>query len=283
MRVAMIAAAAVAGGLASGPAQSSAAGGLPVVSQKEASAVSQTGATIEAGIDPQASATSYEILLECQNATRGTTCEPLTVGAQRQVGTLPADSAVHTVTAVMTGLQPGYLYKYDVIATNAAGREGYVGSGFITCPATGSCPPQPYLGGMSLWNIEGARRAAEEAPRLEAEREAKRKEAEERPAREAAEQAAKERAAREAGERAGREAATRTQALHDGKCVVPLLRGDSLAVAKRALRRDHCRLGRVTVARPSSHALVVGRQSIRSGRILAGGAKIALVLAPKHS
>jgi hypothetical protein len=56
---------------------------------------------------------------------------------------------------------------------------------------------------------EGATREANEAPRLEEEREAKAREEAERPAKEAAASAAKEREIREAGERAGQEAAAK--------------------------------------------------------------------------
>jgi hypothetical protein len=278
--------------LAFGPAPSVAASGeLPAVAPRVASQVTKTSATIEAGINPEGSQTSYEISLECQNAAQLDSCEPLTVAPQLQQGTIAAGVEEVIVTAPMIGLQPGYLYKYRVIATNAAGREGYVGSSFLTCPSSGPCGSQPTPGGESLWNIEGARRAGEEAPRLEAEREARHREEVERPVREAAEKAAHEREIREAGERAGREAAERSAreaaeraaALGHERCAVPRLHGDSLAAARRALRRVHCDLGRVTVPRSHHGALIVVRQSVRAGRIIAGGAKVAIVMAPKHS
>jgi hypothetical protein len=281
---------AVVGGLALWPAPSLAAGEKPEVTTRVASQVTTTSATIEAGINPEGSQTSYEISLECQSAAGGESCEPLTVGAQLQQGTIAAGLGETVVSAPMTGLQPGYLYKYDVIATNAAGREGYVGSSFLTCPASGQCRSQPVPGGESLSNIEGARREGEEAPRLEAEREARHREEEARPAKEAAEKAAHDREVREAGERTGREAAERsareaaerTAALRRQRCAVPRLRGDSLAAARRALHRVHCNLGKVTEPRSRHGALIVTRQSVRAGRILAGGAKVEVTLAPKH-
>jgi membrane protein involved in colicin uptake len=140
---------------------------------------------------------------------------------------------------------------------------------------------------LEAWNDEGAQRAAEEAPRLEAEREAKRKEEEERPVKEAAEKAAHEREVREAGERAGREAgerasreaAERATGSHAARCVVPRLRGDSLAAARRALQRLHCALGGVTAPHARRGTLVVARQSVHAGRELAGGAKVSITLA----
>jgi hypothetical protein len=145
--------------------------------------------------------------------------------------------------------------------------------------------------GNETWGGEGAQRAAEEAPRLEAEREAKHREEAERPAKEAAEKATDEREIREAGERAGREAAERASreaaeraaALHRESCVVPRLRGDSLAAARRVLHRAHCELGRVTAPRAHRGALVVGGQSLRAGRTVADDAKVAITLAPKRS
>jgi hypothetical protein len=251
-----------------------AASKAPEVGNLVASHVSTTGATIEVPINPEGGATSYEIWLECQSPqANNQDCEPLTVGPQRQQGVLSAGAETKIVTNAVTGLQPGYLYKYGVIATNSAGREGYLGAGFITCSQE-SCPSQPYLPGESLWVFEGAKKAAEEAPRLEAEREAKQREAEERPAKEAAERSLREREIREAGERAGREEAKR----HATACVVPRLKGDWLREARHALRRAHCGLGRLTEPRDPHGPLVVAKQSIRSGSKLAAGSEVALTL-----
>jgi hypothetical protein len=256
---------------------------VPQLTLKVASAVAKTSATVEVEINPEGSEASYEIWLECQNAEPlSSACEPLSVAPQRHVGTLPVGATAQTVSAEMSGLQPGYLYRYGVIATNAAGREGYLGNGLITCPASGSCPAQPWLAGTPLWSIEGARHAAEEAPAREAEREARRREAEELGARQAGERAAWERAAREAGERAGREAAERAAA-SARRCVVPRLAGDSLSAARRSLSRAHCSLGRVTSPHGAHGALVVARQSVASGRTLIAGAKVALTLRPRRA
>lgn len=238
-----------------------AAAQVPEVGYMSASSVSTASATIEASINPESGETSYEIQLECQGPIASSqNCEPLTVGPQRLQGTLPAGFETKVVTDAVTGLQPGYAYKYRVIAANWAGREGFVGAGFQTCPPEGSCPPQPYRPGMSLWNIEAAEREAEEAPRLEAEREAK--------MREAAERAAREREIREAAERIGRKRA----------CVVPQLKGDSLAKARHALHGAHCSLGKVTEPHGHHGPLVVVRQSVRSGSRLAPGSRVALKL-----
>jgi hypothetical protein len=271
--------------LAAAPS-SAAASAVPQVEYRTASQVTQTSATIEAAIDPEGGETSYEVFLECQQPAQSTGgCEALTVGPQLQHGVLPAGFEENTVSSAVSGLQPGYLYKYSVIANNSAGREGWVGNGLVTCPATGECPIEPFLQGEALWNIEGARRAAEEAPRLEAERQARQREAEARAATEAAERARRESESREAGELAGREAAAREAAAREAaarrlRCVVPHLGGDSLAAARRALAKAHCSLGKVTWPRAYHGRLVVGKQGVRRGRKLADAAKVSVTLRP---
>jgi hypothetical protein len=123
---------------------------------------------------------------------------------------------------------------------------------------------------------------AEEAPRVAAEERAQQKEAEERPAKEAAERAAKEHDIREAGERAGREAGERAALARSPRCVVPSLKGDSLARARRALDRAHCRLGRLSESRRYHGPLVVIKQSVQNGRELAADASVALTLNRPH-
>jgi beta-lactam-binding protein with PASTA domain len=154
------------------------------------------------------------------------------------------------------------LYKYGVIATNSAGRACYIGEGFLTCPSQGACPYQPYLPGPSLWAIEGVREAGAEVLREEREKEA------------AEATAAKEREAHEAGERAGREAVQRVSS----DCVVPRLKGDTLAAARRALDRAHCRPGKLTKPRRLRGPLIVVKQSVRSNSELAPGSRVALTL-----
>ncbi len=71
------------------------------------------------------------------------------------------------------------------------------------------------------------------------------------------------------------------------KCVVPKLKGDSLAKAKSLLAKAHCSLGKVTKPKLKKHhkapKLVVGSTSPRAGSKRADHAKVAikLVAAPK--
>ncbi len=110
-------------------------------------------------------------------------------------------------------------------------------------------------------------RAAKEA----AEREGK--------AQEAREHEAKEREAREARERAEQERAIAQSRL--AHCVVPMLKGDTLRAARKALRKANCKLGKVS--RPSKHTrpsppLVVRSQSVPPGRRLTKGSAVAVKL-----
>jgi hypothetical protein len=253
-----------------------AATSAPEVRWEVASEVSPTAASAGAWVNPEGGETSYEIWLECQEVPRGGgPCGPLT-DPQRRQGTLPAVSEPLLVTDAFTGLQPDSFYKYRVVATNSVGRSGFVGGGFETviCLPMSLCPAQPYAPGEPLWILEAAERAAQEAPRLEAEREARHREEEERPAKEAAERAAEEREIREAGERVGREQAEQTAS----DCLVPRLEGDSASAADRALRRARCGVGKVGKPRGRHGRLVVVGQGVPAGRRLPAGTRVALTL-----
>lgn len=64
-------------------------------------------------------------------------------------------------------------------------------------------------------------------------------------------------------------------------CVAPRVTGDSLPVARRRLDHAGCRVGRVYRPKVASGVLVVRRQSVRPGRRLRHGARVALWLRVK--
>jgi beta-lactam-binding protein with PASTA domain len=64
-------------------------------------------------------------------------------------------------------------------------------------------------------------------------------------------------------------------------CRVPKLAGKSLRAARKALKRAHCRLGRVKKPKHSSGKLVVKSSSPRSGTVHLGGTKVKLTLKSK--
>jgi len=61
-------------------------------------------------------------------------------------------------------------------------------------------------------------------------------------------------------------------------CIVPSLRGKTVAQARRALRKANCSLG--TVRRASAGARRVVSQAPRAGRHLAPGARIRVTVGP---
>ncbi len=253
----------------------------------ESVSVSENSATAEVPIRPEALETTYEFWLEyavCQEPSGGVLCDAIAV-TPIGVGHIAAGAAQAVAGVRLSGLQWSYSYTVWVRASNADGaREGPPQT--FTIPAAPPGAPGGSGGGSPAefkaepWNMEGAERVAGEAPMLEAEREARQKEAQERPLEEAAERAAKEREVREAGERAGRAKAARELLAQqqDAPCLVPALKGDSLVAARSALRKRHCELGAVTRPRAHGGVLVVAAQGHPRGTKLPHGASVALRL-----
>ena len=73
----------------------------------------------------------------------------------------------------------------------------------------------------------------------------------------------------------------RTPAAAAKRCVVPKLKGRTLAAAKRALKRAGCRVGKVSKRRSRKHAGTVLAQSKRAGRRLPRGTRVKLVVAAR--
>jgi hypothetical protein len=185
-----------------------------------------------------------------------------------------------TVSGFVPGLQPGYTYWYEVIASNLAGKTKsgdqpfsyYYFGGYPNGTGAGA----PYESEVSPCSFESAEREAEA---IYDEAEAQRRQH----AREAQEQLAGEVAARYASEAATlkqreEEAAVAEVAAHVPSCVVPALRGDTLSAARRALEKAHCRLGRVRgPLRHDGRPLVIA-QGARHGGRLAAGTAVAVTL-----
>jgi hypothetical protein len=230
----------------------------------------ESSATLTALIRPEGAETKYEFWLEGETAL-----------AEVGEGYISASRLEQEVSAHVSTLKPSHTYTYRVIASNSAGSRTSSPLSFTTgaapppgCPyGCSSEPPYEFHEEPSL--KEGAEREAAEAPRLEAERQARKREEEERPAGEAAALAAREGEVREAVARESKPALSTLP-----KCVVPALKNDSLAAARRAVGKAHCALGRVR--KPSRHGdrLVVRTQSVRAGRELALGAAVGVRLGP---
>lgn len=94
--------------------------------------------------------------------------------------------------------------------------------------------------------------------------------------REAAQQVTAEREAKEAKEAKEREEAE-AAAL---RCVVPSLKGDTLAHARQALRGSHCTLGNVHFEHGHHSSFVVRTESPAPGRALSAQAPVGITLGP---
>lgn len=148
-----------------------------------------------------------------------------------------------------------------------------------SCEASFVVPAHALTFGCS----ESCQKAAEEAARRAVERQ-EQAEAQERASKEAAEREVKTReiSEREAKEREARERAEQERTIAEleaALCVVPDLKGDSLARAARSLKRAHCVLGRVKKPRGHVTGLSVRAQSVPAGETLSEGARVSVTLA----
>ncbi|MGH2879167.1 MAG: hypothetical protein ACRDK4_06135 [Solirubrobacteraceae bacterium] len=102
----------------------------PVLKGSQPSAVSETSATLKGTVDPEGEATKY--LFEygpSENELVALT--PVT---------LPADSAVHSVSAPVSGLLAGHEYSYRLVAENGTGQSEVTGT-FTTVSTPPKEPP----------------------------------------------------------------------------------------------------------------------------------------------
>ena len=90
---------------------------------------------------------------------------------------------------------------------------------------------------------------------------------------EAEETEAEEEAEAEEAEQAGRSSAASQRV----RCTVPQLQGETLSLARTALSKAHCKLGKVT-SMHGHHGLIVISQSQNHGRRLPSGSAIAVHL-----
>jgi hypothetical protein len=239
---------------------------------------------LEAKIDPGGLATSYEIQVECPGHTLCHSTE----------GTLPAVEEGLTVILALPDPQYGSTYWFTVTAHNAEGEASK--SSEVALPSTppdippgacpfGGCPPQqPYTPPELPWANRSGDEAAERTVAEQHAKEHEEQQAKEAAARQATEAEALKRRQEEQAEQAFREREEREdkEAEHPA-CVVPALKGDTLAAARRALAKAHCRLG--VLHQPADHhgTLRVSAQGAPAGELLAHGARVALWIGAKGS
>ncbi|HEV3071305.1 MAG TPA: plastocyanin/azurin family copper-binding protein [Solirubrobacteraceae bacterium] len=102
--------------------------GAPTASTGEASAIGETSATLNGAVNPSGQETTYFFNYGTSNSYGHTT----------PVAILGADSANHMVSAALTGLAPGTVYHFELIAHNASGNTPGLDRTFTTAP-----PPPP--------------------------------------------------------------------------------------------------------------------------------------------
>ena len=275
------------------PSSAQAMAGLPACEAKSPTIdsvtlkeVTMAGVALEAEINPQGNETSYEFLIVWRALKPRERGEPLPGEPPSQEGHISAGSSDVTASAFLSGLQPGYTYWYQVIATSLGNNTRSAATAlpyfnpdwFEEVPPYAEGPPYapPERAGCS---DESGDLAAAETGREQRAKEAAAKEA-------AATEEQEEDKARAAAVLAGEEAArkhreeeaaardTRAQA-----CIVPTLRGDTLTSARRALSKAHCRLGKVSKPKGHHHGqLVVTQERASAGAKLPSDARIAFIL-----
>lgn len=107
----------------------------PVVSTGTATAVSQSGATLNGTVNPQGSATTYHF-------DYGTSTS---YGSSTPSQSAGSDSSDHAESASITGLAAGTTYHFRVVAQNASGTTYGADQVFTTqqAPPPPSAPPAP--------------------------------------------------------------------------------------------------------------------------------------------
>jgi hypothetical protein len=244
----------------------------PTIGEVTLKEATMAGVALEAQINPEGSEATYEFLIRQWRARYASEQGEPTPGAMpEQGGRIGATDTYVTVSTFLSGLQPGYTYWYEVVATNLGGEgrssatpfayfnPDWNSNGFLPGPV--SIAPNRTGCEREYGDIASAI-VVREQREIEAAAAAKAKE----------EAAASRRHAEEPSD----VAAGPTES-----CVVPNLKGDSLRAAKVALSRSHCRLGRVRRPRHHHGALVVtGQRPIHGTKLSTGGSTITLTLGP---
>jgi hypothetical protein len=255
----------------------------PTIDSVTVKEVTMAGVAVEAHINPQGNETSYEFLIVWRALKPGERGEALPDSPLAPEGQIGAGSSDVTVNAFLSGLQPGYTYWYQVVATSLGN-------------STRSEPTAlPYFN--QDWYYSGHEEGPPYAPperagclnetaNLSASNTVREQRAKEAAAKEAEEAALKR---REAAAKEAEEASLKRRAeehpdaiLPASGCKVPGVKGDRLSTARRAIDHAHCRLGRVR--RPSHYrgVVIVTGQIPHRGMTLRSGASVTLVLGPAH-
>jgi hypothetical protein len=235
----------------------------PTIDSVTLKEVTIAGVALEAQINPQGNETSYEFLFVWRALKPRERGEPLAGGSPAQQGRIGAGSSDVTVSAFLSGLQPGYTYWYQVVATSLGNstRSAATALAYFNPDWFEEVPPleegPPYVPPERAG-------CADESGNLAAA-----KTVQEQRAKEAEEATLKRRAEEH-----------RDAIIPASGCKVPGVKGDTLRAARRAIEHAHCRLGRVR--RPSHYrgVLIVTEQTPHRDMTLRNGASVTLVLGP---
>jgi hypothetical protein len=242
----------------------------PTIDEVTLKEVTMAGVAVEAQINPQGTEATYEFLMVWRTVSASERGERIRGTMPAQGGRISAATGDVNVNAFLSGLQPGFTYWYEVVAANLGGE------------ARDQAPPFAYFN--PNWNSNGLLSGPPYVPpdRTGCDDESVALGA----ARTVQEQREKEAAAKseEEAAAAAKQLATEPSgvAAPAERCVVPDLRGDRLRVARAAILRAHCRLGRVRRPRRYRGALVVTGQSPSHGTKLLTAGTVTLTLGAAH-
>lgn len=247
----------------------------PTIESVTLKVVTMTGVGLEAQINPQGNETSYEFLIAWRALKPREEGEAVPAGSSTQEGHIGAGYSDVTVSAFLSGLQTGYTYWFQVVATSLGNstrstsaalpyfNPDWYESEYVEGPPY--VPPSR----AGCANESGDLSAAEDV-------------------REQREKEAREATAKEAAAKQGEETAPKLPTeehpavVLPASCIVPSVKGDTLSAARHAIVRAHCRLGRLRHPSRYHGSLIVTRQAPHHGSTLPNGAPVTLVLGPAH-
>ncbi len=128
----------------SSPPPASPATSPPVVSGGSPSTETISGAAVSGTVNPESLATAAFFQYGLDPSDRGPGGSTTLYDQSTPVQTVGADSAIHTVSASLSGLVPGALYHIRLVATNSDGTTFGTDATFTTPQAP--APPAPVLG-----------------------------------------------------------------------------------------------------------------------------------------
>lgn len=242
----------------------------PTIDSVTAKEVTTAGVALEAQINPQGNETTYEFRTVWRALKPRERGESIPAGSPTEEGHIGAGDNDVTVNAFLSGLQTGYTYWFEVVATSLGNstrstvevpyfNPAWYYSGYVEGPPY---VPTPDRAGCA---DESGNLAAAETVREQRELEAE----------EAATKQAEETILKQSAEE-------HLAVIPPASCKVPNVKGKTLSAAQHAIAQAHCRLGRLRRPPHYRGTLVVTAQAPYPGSTLRNEASVTLVLGPVH-